>query len=173
MSMTSSVAQCRHLLFLAESILAGLDDSHLGVEPAPGAKTAGWIIGHLAVTGDFGRRLCGRQPICPKEWRTKFNPGTQPSQQRNDYPGMKELIDTFRAVYKDLGIAEASVDPEMLAVQNPYEPGRIAFPTSGDFVGYLLSGHLGYHLGQLSSWRAAAGIAGKINHEEGAVAPMT
>lgn len=171
--MTSSVAQCRHLLFLAESILSGLDDSHVAGEPAPGTKTAGWIIGHLAVTGDFGRRLCGRTPLCPKDWRAKFNPGTQPSRQQSDYPPMRELVDTLREVYTDFCDAAASVNPVVLAGENPYAPGRIAFPTSGDFVGYLLAGHLGYHLGQLSIWRSVAGVGGRIVHEESAVAPAT
>ncbi|HVD60289.1 MAG TPA: hypothetical protein VNC11_05395, partial [Gemmatimonadaceae bacterium] len=69
-------AQCRHLLSLAEPMLDGLRDEHTTLEPTPGNKTAGWILGHLCITGDFGRRLCGRQPINPKEWRDTFRPGT-------------------------------------------------------------------------------------------------
>ena len=37
-----------------------------------------------------------------------------------------------------------------------HEPARVAFPTAGDFLRYMLSGHLAWHLGQLSIWRAAA-----------------
>jgi len=37
-------------------------------------------------------------------------------------------------------------------------PARPDFPTAGDFVAYLLSSHLAYHLGQLVAWRAAAGL---------------
>jgi hypothetical protein len=33
----------------------------------------------------------------------------------------------------------------------------------GDFVGYLLTGHLAYHLGQLVAWRTAAGLR-RIRH---------
>mgnify|MGYP003577988096 CR=1 FL=1 len=50
--MDSTVSQCRHLLAQAEPILAGLEDAHLALEPRPGVKTAGWLVGHLAVTGD-------------------------------------------------------------------------------------------------------------------------
>jgi hypothetical protein len=32
------------------------------------------------------------------------------------------------------------------------------FPTFGHFATYIMTGHLGYHLGQLSAWRAAAGM---------------
>jgi len=149
--------QCRYLLTLVEPILSGLDDSHRALEPQPGAKTAGWLIGHLAVTGDFARRLYGRPAICPSEWRKAFNPGTQPSQAATDYPSMAQLQEKFREVYLDL-VATAETDPSHLTAPNPFEPARPAFPTAGDFVGYLLTGHLAYHLGQLVAWRAAAGL---------------
>jgi hypothetical protein len=118
------------------------------------------LIGHLAVTGDFGRRLCGRAPLCPKEWRARFNPGSHPSLQVTDYPPMAELRDAFHHVYTDFCDAALGADPAALAVDNPYEPARGSFPTAGAFVHYMLAGHLGYHFGQLLAWRAAAGLGG-------------
>jgi len=156
--MHANAAQCRYLLQLAAPILAGLDDSHRAVEPQPGTKTSGWLIGHLAVTGDFARRLCGRPRICPKEWLALFNPGTQPSTDPSTYPEMAVLCETFRLVYEDLSRAASEADPAALSAENPYAPARDGFPTAGDFVAYLMTGHLAYHLGQLSAWRAAAGM---------------
>lgn len=156
--MKPDIAQCAHLLAHADTILAGLDDTHLALEPQAGAKTAGWLIGHLAVTGDFGRRLCGRPPICPAEWRPLFNPGSSPSTQEEDYPRMTTLCEAFRSVYGDLCNRAMGFDDAVMAKENPYAPVRAAFPTSGDFVSYLATGHLGYHLGQLVAWRAAAGL---------------
>lgn len=156
--MRSSVAQSRYLMAQAESILSGLDDTHLALEPRPGTKTAGWLIGHLAVTGDFGRRLCRRTPICPVEWRAVYNPGTHPPNDTSAYPSLVVLCDAFRAVYADLGVAALEVEPEALTAVNPFAPSRAGFPTAGEFVAYLLTGHLAYHLGQLVAWRAAAGL---------------
>lgn len=156
--MRPSVDQSRYLMRQAESILNGIEDTHLALEPRPGTKTAGWLIGHLAVTGDFGRRLCRRAPICPVEWRALFNPGTRPSADPNTYPPVEVLCDAFRAVYADLGAAALEVDPDALSAVNPFVPSRAGFPTSGEFVAYLLTGHLAYHLGQLVAWRAAAGL---------------
>jgi hypothetical protein len=156
--MDHAVAQCRELLDQSALLFRGLADSHRAFEPQPGAKTAGWLIGHLCVTGDFARRLCGRPPICPKEWRALFNPGSQPSTDPESYPAMTALQDTFRAVYTDLCDAAVAADAATLANENPYAPGREHFPTAGDFVAYLAAGHLGYHLGQLATWRAAAGM---------------
>src|SRR2546422_11503539 len=132
--MNSILTQCRYLLSLAEPILDGLDDSHRALEPQPGAKTAGWLIGHLAVSGDFARRLCGRAPLCPADWRAAFNPGSQPSREPNDYPSMATLRDTFERVYSDLCAAASEADPPSLTSINPYAPARAAFPTSRDFV---------------------------------------
>jgi hypothetical protein len=156
--MNPSLVQCRYLLSLAEPILEGLDDSHRALEPQPGLKTAGWLVGHLAVSGDFARRLCGRPELCPPEWRRMFNPGSEPSGDPNTYPGMAALCEILRLVYADLLVAAAEADPSARSMGNPFAPARAGFPTAGDFVDYLASSHLGYHLGQLVAWRSAAGL---------------
>jgi hypothetical protein len=154
--MRSEAVQAGFMLQEYDRLLAGLGDQHLALEPMPGTKTAGWLLGHLIFTGDFARKLCGLKPMAPKEWRPLFGPGTTPSREREVYPPMQALIDTFRAVYRDLVANAASATDETLALQNPYETARPAFPTSGDFAAYILTGHLGFHLGQLSIWRQAA-----------------
>jgi hypothetical protein len=85
-------------------------------------------------------------------------PGSQPSANRDDYPSMAELRAAFRAVYADLCDVAITADPALLAAENPYAPARAGYPTSGEFVAYLLSGHLAHHLGQLATWRRSAGI---------------
>ena len=155
--MKAIIDQCRYHLKSADKILVHLDDSHLALEPQPGTKTAGWLIGHLAITGDFARRLCGSSnPLCPREWRAAFSPGTQPSRNQADYPRMAVLRDTFQSVYSDLCLVSANADPALLNVPNPYEPARGDFATAGDFVEYIMTGHLAYHIGQLSGWYAVA-----------------
>ncbi|HKS07256.1 MAG TPA: DinB family protein [Gemmatimonadaceae bacterium] len=156
--MTTYVGQCRYLIAFANRAFAGLDDSHRALEPRPAAKTAGWLIGHMCSTGDYARYLCGARPICPREWRALFSPGTMPSTDSTTYPSMKELCDTFHAVYNDLCTTAVNADPAKLAAANPYEPARPGFATAGDFAIYMMTGHLGYHLGQLTEWRAAAGL---------------
>jgi hypothetical protein len=154
--MRAAAEQCAFLLEQYGWCLAGLEDRHRALEPTPGAKTAGWLVGHLVVTGDFGRRLCTLKPLAPKEWRPLFSPGTQPSRDAAIYPPMKAMVDAFRSIYEGL-VADAPAAPaEALAAPNPFEPARAGFPTAGSFAAYLLTGHLGFHLGQLSIWRAAA-----------------
>ena len=151
-------AQGRFILGQGKRWLADLTDEHLALEPKTGTKTAGWLVGHLAVTGDFGRRICGLTPICSKEWRALFNPGTFPSLDPSTYPPMASLRETMISVYRDFFASAPNAAAEVLAVTNPYTPAAVAFPTSGDFAAYLLTGHLAHHLGQLGSWHAAAGL---------------
>jgi len=155
--------QCRHLLSLAEPMLDGLGDEHLHIAPAAIGKSPGWLLGHLCITGDFGRKLCGRKPICPVEWRAMFSPGTTSPADPAAYPRMSELCDAFRSVYQDLCDAAVAADEAMLSAVNPFERARERFPTAGEFMPWLMNGHLGYHLGQLGDWRRAAGLGHKGN----------
>ena len=159
MSMQAAAAQGAFLLSQYERWLAGLADVHRGLEPTPGVKTAGWLVGHLVITGDFARKFCGRPPLVPKEWRPLFAPGTTPDRDSGAYPPMEAMVAAFHAVYRDLIASAPAASTETLALPNPFEPARGAFPTAGSFVVYILTGHLGYHLGQLSIWRAAASDA--------------
>ena len=157
--MDDVITTSRYIVGLAQAAVADLDDSHLAQEPTPRIKTAGWLIGHLVMTGDFGRVLCGREPLLEPRWVRSFAPGTKPSLRREDYPSMAVLKELFDGVYADLSPAARLASPTTFAEPNPYEPARGAFPSKGDFVVYIMTGHLGYHLGQLNAWRTAAGLA--------------
>ena len=82
-----------------------------------------------------------------------------------DHPPMLALKTTFFAVYRDLCDAALAAAPDVLAAANPYAPARTAFPIVHDFVAYLMTAHLAYHLGQLTGWRAAAGL-GRIHRPD-------
>ena len=157
-SLSALTSQGRFIFGNGKRWLADLTDDHLALEPIRGTKTAGWLVGHLSVTGDFGRRICGLPPLCPKEWRALFNPGTFPSLDRSVYPPMLELREMVASVYRDFFTEAPKAAPEILAMPNPYTPALGAFPTAGDFAAYLMTGHLAHHLGQLGSWHAAAGL---------------
>ena len=152
------VRQGKFIFNTGKPWLADLTDDHLALEPIAGTKTAGWLVAHLSVTGDFGRRICGLTPMCPKEWRTRFNPGTFPSTDRGTYPPMAELREMVGNVYRDFFTSAPNAADDVLAMPNPYTPAAVAFPTAGDFAAYLMTGHLAHHFGQLAIWHAAAGL---------------
>ena len=156
--MKNAAVICSHLVQYAGPSLSDLTDAHLALTPAPNGKSPGWLLGHLCVSGDFVRRKAGRPSATPKEWGPKFTPGSTASANAADYPRMAKLRDAFNAVYLDLIGAAPTLSAEMLAGPNPFEPARPRFATFGEFATWIMTGHLGYHLGQLSGWRAAAGL---------------
>ena len=156
--MRDAATVCAYLAGYAAPSLSDLTDAHLALVPAPNAKSAGWLLGHLCVTGDYIRRKCGRPPLTPKDWGPKFAPGSTPSADAADYPRMTELRTAFDAIYRDLPIIAPTLTKEVLEAANSLEFTRGRFPTFGAFACYIMTGHLGYHLGQLSGWRSAAGL---------------
>jgi hypothetical protein len=66
--MKSVATACQYLVTYAEPSLSDLGDEHLALSPTADGKTAGWILGHLCVTGDYIRRKYGRPPLTPKPW---------------------------------------------------------------------------------------------------------
>ena len=47
----------------------------------------------------------------------------------------------------------------ILAQENPIEGFRSRAPTIGDAANFLMNSHAMFHLGQLSAWRRAMGLA--------------
>jgi NAD(P)-dependent dehydrogenase (short-subunit alcohol dehydrogenase family) len=123
-----------------------------------GTKPAGWILGHLVVSGDFLRRQWQRPPLAPRDWGPRFGPGTRPPTDPALYPAMGALREALHAVYADLAAVAPAVPPELLDRANPFEGARRAFPSLREFAVYLMTAHLGYHLGELAGWRVAAGL---------------
>lgn len=143
---------CVHLLTYAKPLLNDLKEEHLAVA-AKNGKTAGWLVGHLCITGDFIRRKTGRPPLTPKDWGPRFAPGTTPSRSPADYPPLSELRNAFEGVYRDLADAAPTISEDILAAPSPFEPGRARFPSTREFLTWVMTGHLGYHIGQLYGWR--------------------
>src|SRR4029078_6749419 len=140
--MDACIQQCRYLILLADSLLEGINDAHVAIEPRPGVKTVGWLGCSLAPTADFGRPLCGRKAICPREWRALFTPGTQPSIDPSTYPPIAMLREKFNAGYTDLCVGVVEADPSLLADVNPYEQARKPFYSVGAFVEHLIHAHV-------------------------------
>jgi hypothetical protein len=148
---------CAQLTKLGGTLIGDLTDADLASPSTPNGKTAGWLLGHLCVTGDFVRRKSGGTPLTPKEWGPKFTMGTKPSVVAADYPPMVELRTAFENVYGDLIKIAPTISPEVLAGPSPFQQTADRFPTLGAFLTWIMTGHLGYHLGQLSEWKATRG----------------
>lgn len=125
-----------------------------GVHPA-------WVIGHLAlVAHNMTKRLGGGEGTIADEarWKTLFGGGSKPVPDAAQYPSFDEIIATWRKGHDALDAAVANAKPDALTQQNPAERMRAVLPTVGDLVSFILTGHEGMHLGQLSTWRRLQGM---------------
>ena len=127
-------------------------------QPLPGVNHPAWILGHLALTGDSAVRLLGGKKSLDESWKALFGAGSQPSSSRGDYPSKEVLLQVLQERYEQVCRLAGDARAEDLARPNP-TPLRQGLPTIGDAVAFLLTGHPGLHLGQLSIWRRMVGFA--------------
>ena len=75
------------------------------------------------------------------------------------YPDRDDLLGTFRAAHRAATDAVRRADPATL--DGPHTMGPVfqeLFPTTRLMVHNMLTTHDGLHLGQLGTWRSAAGL---------------
>lgn len=149
----------RFLLQYAHLLTNDIPDERFAEQPLPGVNHPAWIIGHIAVTGDFVSSICGGQKHCPETWGKQFGPGSVMTGNRGDYPSKAELIQTLDRAFLAAHEVVPSATEEQLARPNPNRRMREGLPTLREACAFLLTGHFGVHLGQLSAWRRMIGVS--------------
>jgi hypothetical protein len=116
-----------------------------------------WLLAHLhtyhPVIADL---LRAKEPADPAT--AKYGKGSVVSDDPADYPAWDELLASYRQGHADVLAALDDADEQKL--QGPMPIKRWAergFPQFGSILGYLMVRHEALHLGQLSTWRRAAG----------------
>lgn len=149
----------RFLLGYLRMLLADVPDERLAEQPVPGVNPPAWILGHLAFSADRGRWLLGLEPECPADWPSTFGPGSKPLGSRGDYPTLDVLLKAVEDGFEHLRDQVVSATADQLAQPNPHPRMNDALPMVQDGLDFLLTGHLGVHLGQLATWRRMIGMA--------------
>lgn len=155
--METACNACRALLGYAERMLADIPDEDFAKQPAPGVHHPAWIMGHLTVVADAAMRMAGSAGGAPEGWAALFGPRSECRGERALYPSKAELVEAFRKGHADACAAAATASPELLAERQMSPAFRKELPTKRDMLAFLLIGHLGVHLGQLSMWRRLDG----------------
>ena len=102
--------------------------------------------------------LLGAEKQLPAAWIPLFSPGSQPSASRSSYPSKDELVRAVEQGFERFRDMAAAATPGQLAQPTTNPRMKDALPTVKDGVAFLLTGHMGVHLGQLSSWRRMFGL---------------
>lgn len=153
---TTELTLNTHLYLLVMTHVEAIPDERM-VERAD-LNHAAWQLGHLALAYDFVPAALG-QSTQLRRWQPLFAPGSKPVGDRGAYPSKAELVDAFVTQHERArAVLSQPIDPELMAKPNPFEPIRATLPTTRDLISYLLTGHVGIHLGQLSAWRRTCGI---------------
>jgi len=148
-------------LFLMEHcrmLVGDIADERLAELPVAGVNHPAWVLGHLAWTADGALGMLGAQKRLSAEWASPFGRGSTPSVERGLYPSKDELLRAVEQGYQQVRQAAATANPEQLARPTTNPLIKETLPTLKEMIAFLLSGHMGVHLGQLSSWRRMIGL---------------
>ena len=154
----SEIKVNQFLMRYCRMLVGDLADTRMAEQPLAGVNHPAWILGHLAYSADGARRLLGAEKELPAAWTLLFGSGSKPSTCRSDYPSKDELLQAVELGFERLRQAAVVAIPEQLSQPSTNARTKDALPTIKDGVAFLLTGHLGVHLGQLSTWRRMIGL---------------
>lgn len=139
-------------------LVADITEDEMGEQPVPGFNPPRWILGHLAISTDLARRVCGGRFHCPKEWHRAFRPGSLPVEDSVPDGTKEHYLEAVTSGFAAARAACRELSPEMAA-----RPHGFAFladtplVTVQHLLAHLLATHPATHVGQLSSWRRLRG----------------
>ena len=146
------------LMQYCRTIMADIPDERLTEQPLPGVNHPAWILGHLALTAEFAAAFLGAEKRLPQEWGPLFRPGSKLESERGKYPSKEVLMREVEQGFERLRQRAATATPEQFAQPSTNPRIKDALPTAKDVAAFLLTGHMGGHLGQLSTWRRMIGM---------------
>lgn len=154
----SSLKINRFMLGYCRMLADDIPDERFAEQPLPEVNHPAWILGHLACSADSAVALLGGQKSLSAEWVAKFGPKSKFSDARAEYPSKQELLLTLERTFEEARRLAVLVAPEQLAAAHANPAFAEAMPHVGDLCTFLLTSHLGVHLGQLSAWRRMIGL---------------
>ena len=146
------------LLDYFEALIKDLPETGLEQQAAGNGHSALWLLGHIAISADFGRMMLGQEIKSPKRWMITFGPGSSDEIKHPEKNDPQELIAAIRSGYPEVQEAAAKANPE--SMQEPHGVEILTgskIVTRQDCLAHILTTHLSMHLGQLSFWRRLQG----------------
>jgi hypothetical protein len=145
----------------AEKVLADIPDDKFTHAAVASANHPAFIVGHLSLYPNRIFTLIGRKDLIVERpgWPEMFQAGSPCHADVSKYPSKDTLVNAMLEGYRKVAEVLPQVSDELLAQDNPME-GRMRelFPKIGIALNFLCNNHLMMHLGQISTWRRAAGL---------------
>ncbi|TWU57146.1 DinB family protein [Rubripirellula reticaptiva] len=153
----------------AERLLSGIAASDFGRFARPGGQAIvsnhpAFVCGHLSlyaskVLHDLKQDASAFEPSAAYQNLFSKNATCADDPDGTIYPGKDELVERFLSGYRAVSAALMTAPDELFTAQLPDEVMRAKFPTVGAADCFYVGGHLLLHIGQLSAWRRAMGMA--------------
>jgi hypothetical protein len=146
------------LLRYCRLLVGDIPEERMTEQPVAGVNHPAWILGHLAWAADGMLEKFGGTKTLPAEWTALFGAGSKTTTARGDYPSKDVLLGAVERSYEQLRQMAATAGAERLSLPTTSPRAKEVLPTLKEMTAFLLSGHMGVHLGQLSSWRRMIGL---------------
>jgi hypothetical protein len=161
LSSTSFLADnLRLTLGLAEVLAHAIPADKFAFLPQPNMNHPAWCYGHLSL---YPARICrflGRDEIAdPDDHITElFKAGSTPVSDPALYPSKDGVLALFNDAHAQMLEILPSITEEDLAKPTPNERYAQRMPHVGNAMHFMLSNHIMFHLGQVSTWRRCIGL---------------
>jgi len=124
-----------------------------------------FVYGHLSIYPQMVLGLLGGDPspaAVPEQYTELFSHGVECKDDADGsvYPPLDEVIGHFNAGYEALRSFVSDADDSLFVKDIEGSDGfKDAFGTNGVMASFMLHDHVMFHLGQVSTWRRAMGLA--------------
>lgn len=144
----------------AQRLVGDLSAAQFLAQPVPGRviNHPAWVLCHLNVYAEIVARVLRSEAVEDPLGRP-FARGSKVTQGSGDYPEPSAIVGAFARLHEEVGAALAGASDALFASPVPLERLRPVAPTVGELLVMLLIKHESFHLGQLSAWRRAMGLA--------------
>lgn len=138
-------------------LVQGMTDEQLMHRAGSNGNHAIWILGHLAVSDDqILAALTGTESKLSETLTKQFIGGSEPSDNRSDYPSRESLLATMQQTHERFidwveSLDEESMNKAAPEFLQPFAPDAIS-------TAFSVSAHDLCHAGQISTARASLGI---------------
>jgi hypothetical protein len=160
-SVESIVYAWDNQLHYARALVEDLSDEQFVLRPGGSMNHPAWILGHLAKYHPVTVQLLNGEAVDdPRNDPLYGFAGLGPVNDIKAYGSKDAIVSWFRDGHEKVAQALLAAKPEAFAQRPSLERWAKVYPTVEFLLPDLLLHHESLHIGQLSIWRRAAGLAG-------------
>ncbi|UCD76860.1 MAG: DinB family protein [Phycisphaerales bacterium] len=134
-------------------------------QPLPALNHPAFILGHITLVTSHALEVLGRPDLAriSDGYRELFEAGCTCEAREERYPPKDQIIAFYEKRHREAAAVIRETSEEALRQENPGSgEKRVRFPTVGALANFVVNCHHIAHLGQLSAWRRAMGMAGVL-----------